>query len=258
MKRFKEAVSSFQRALALKPDFATAHNHLGIALNELGKPREAIISHEKALKLNPDYAAAHNNLGVTLNGLGRFSEAAASHEKALQLRPDFTDAHNNLGAALNQLGRFDEAVASFEMALRLNPSYAEAYNNLGLSYTNAGKPEEAAEVFQKALQLRPDYAEAYYHQSRVKLYEHDDPQIESMLGLLDAPILSGLDRVYLNFALGNAFEHIDDYDKSFACFVEGNRQRKKQSIRHGLDKSRRYSVKIYMVWRAPRPLKHSK
>jgi tetratricopeptide (TPR) repeat protein len=228
LKRFEEAAASFQRALELEPDYATAHNHLGIALNELGKPHEAITSHEKALALNPDYAAAHNNLGATLNGLGRFADAAASHERALQLKPDFADAHNNLGAAFNQLGKFAEAIESFEAALQLNPSYAEVYNNLGLAYTNAGRLAEAGGNFEKALQLRPDYAEAYYHQSRARRYEHGDPEIRLMLNLLDAPVLSGLDRVYLNFALGNAFEHIGDYDKSFSYFIEGNRLRKEQ------------------------------
>ena len=228
LRRFDEAAASFQRALALRPDYATAHNHLGIALNELGKPEEAIISHEKALQLNPDYAAAHNNLGAALNGLGRYEEAIARHEQALQLSPDFAEAHNNLGAALNELGRFEEAVASFERALKLRPGYAEAHNNLGLAYTHAGKPDQAAENFDTALQLKPNYAEAYYHQGRIKKHESDDPQIQSMLNLINDHALTNQDRVYLNFALGNAFEHIGDYENSFSHFAEGNRLRKEQ------------------------------
>ncbi len=226
--RFDEAVASFQRALELRPDYATAHNHLGIALNALEEPEKAIVSYEKALQLDPDYAAAHNNLGAALNGLGRYEEAVARHEKAVQLRPDFAEAHNNLGAALNELGRFEEAVASFERALELRPGYAEAHNNLGLTYTHAGKPDQAAENFHTALLLKPDYAEAYYHQGRIKQHQSGDPQIQSMLDLLDDHALTNQDKVYLNFALGNAFEHVGDCEKSFSHFAEGNRLRKEQ------------------------------
>ncbi len=61
--RIDEAIAHYERALVLKPDYATAHNNLGNALMRQDRMEEAQAHYERALALNPDYANAHNNLG---------------------------------------------------------------------------------------------------------------------------------------------------------------------------------------------------
>jgi len=41
-----------------------AHNNLGMALVQLGRVQDAIGHYEQALRIKPDYAMAHNNLGM--------------------------------------------------------------------------------------------------------------------------------------------------------------------------------------------------
>ncbi len=55
--------------------------------------------YEQALSLSPDYAEAHNNLGVVLAESGRVTEAIAQFEEALRIDPDFRDARQNLDHA---------------------------------------------------------------------------------------------------------------------------------------------------------------
>ena len=64
--RYREAVGAFEEALAANPDSADAYNDLANAhgaLNELG---EAISHYERAIALRPDFSLAHMNLGMTL------------------------------------------------------------------------------------------------------------------------------------------------------------------------------------------------
>ena len=71
-----------------------------MALNDLGQLDASIKSFEKALAIKPDYAEAHNNLGNALNDLGQLDEAVKNAlSKALAIKPDYADAHNNLGNA---------------------------------------------------------------------------------------------------------------------------------------------------------------
>ena len=79
-----------------------------------GPPREALASYDAALALKPDYAEAHNNRGNALLDLNRTDDALASFEQALALKPDYADALVNRGNALRDLNRDDEAIASFD------------------------------------------------------------------------------------------------------------------------------------------------
>ncbi len=47
----------------------------------------------KTIALKPDFAEAHNNLGIVLQELGRLDEAEASYTQAIALKPDFAEAH---------------------------------------------------------------------------------------------------------------------------------------------------------------------
>ncbi len=161
--RLKEAEASFLCALRIKPDNAEAQNNLGITRLDMGRVQEAEDCFIHALQLKPDYAEAQNNLGITLRDQGRLDEAEASYRRALQIKPDSAEAHNNLGITLLDVGRLEEAEDCFFHALQLKPDYAEAHNNLGIALRDQGSLEEALASYRRALQLKPDYAEAHYN-----------------------------------------------------------------------------------------------
>ena len=72
----------------------------GNALKDQGRLDEAIAAYNRAIALKPDYAEAHNNLGIALKDQGRLDEAIAAYHRAIALKPDHAEAHNNLGIAL--------------------------------------------------------------------------------------------------------------------------------------------------------------
>ncbi|MGD1019290.1 MAG: tetratricopeptide repeat protein [Verrucomicrobiia bacterium] len=156
-----EAITQYEQALRIKPDFAEGHADLGAALVRTGKIEEAIAHFEQALRINPGIADAHVNLGIALSRTGKIEEAIAQFEQALRIKPDFAEAHNNLAVALAQTGRIEEAIAHYEQALRINPNFAGAHNNLGNALARTGKTEEAIQHFEQALRIKPDYAEAH-------------------------------------------------------------------------------------------------
>ena len=69
LKRFEEAVASYDRAIALKPGYAGTFFNRGNALHELKRFDEALASYDHAITLKPDYAEAFNNRGVALQGV---------------------------------------------------------------------------------------------------------------------------------------------------------------------------------------------
>jgi tetratricopeptide (TPR) repeat protein len=87
-KDWREAETSFRKAIALNPNYAEAYNHLGNALGERSETMEMIAAYQKAISLNPNYAIAYSNLGVVLDEQGKIAEAIAAHQKAISLNPN--------------------------------------------------------------------------------------------------------------------------------------------------------------------------
>jgi tetratricopeptide (TPR) repeat protein len=155
-----EAISQYQEAIRLKPDFAEAHFNLGTALGKKSLTDEAISQYQEAIRLKPDFAEAHYNLGAALVVKNQIDEAISQFREAIRLKPDFAEAHINLGAALVGKNQIDEAISQYQEAIRLKPDFAEAHNNLGSALGKKGQIDEAINQFQEAIRLKPDFAAA--------------------------------------------------------------------------------------------------
>ncbi len=156
----QSAIEEYQRALQLQPVFYDAHNNLGIALLNSGRPKEAALQFSEAVKDRPYAAIARSNLGFALALTGQLPEAIEQLEEVLRLKPDLAPAHRNLGFALAKAGRPEEAIAQYRQAIELDPNQCDDHYKLGNLLLGAGKFSEAIEQLHRALELNPDYAEA--------------------------------------------------------------------------------------------------
>lgn len=161
--RLHEALEGYDKALALKPDYAEAFYSRGIALKKIGHLGDALANFEKALELKDDFAEAHNNRAVALLELSRFDEAVVSFDRALALRADYVEALHNRGIALQGLNRIDEALADYDRALAIYPDFAEALYHRGSALQALERFDEALACYDKALTIKPDCTEALDH-----------------------------------------------------------------------------------------------
>ena len=159
--RLEEALASLTQATAIKPTYAEAHGNLGNTLREMGRLDDAVTRYERVITLSPNSAEAYNNLGCTLQELSRLEEARTNCIKAIKLKADFAAAHNNLGNSLQGLGRLDEAEASYREAIALTPDFVQAHNNLGSTLKMLGRLNESEASHRQAIALDPGFAEAY-------------------------------------------------------------------------------------------------
>ena len=114
LERFDDALASYDRALAIKPDYADAFNNRGIALADLKRFDDALASYDSALAIKPDYAEALNNRGVALKELRRLHDSLASYDHALAIKPDYAEAFYNRGMARLLGGHYREGWADYE------------------------------------------------------------------------------------------------------------------------------------------------
>lgn len=91
-----EAQKNYLTVLALKADFAEAHNNLGVVLQQQGKIEQAIERHQRAIALKPKYPQAYHNLGLAFRVQKKFALAIESYRKALAFDPDYIAAIDDL------------------------------------------------------------------------------------------------------------------------------------------------------------------
>jgi tetratricopeptide (TPR) repeat protein/4-amino-4-deoxy-L-arabinose transferase-like glycosyltransferase len=160
--RLDEATAHYQRAIAMRPDYAPAYNNLGTALRAKGRLDEAVAAYQRALTLRPTFAQAHYNLANVLTDEGKAAEAVDHFRIALQSISGSPDVHNNLGIALMAQGKRDEAIAEFRAAVSADPASAKSHRNLADALGSAQRPDEAIAEFRRAVQLAPGDAAIHY------------------------------------------------------------------------------------------------
>ncbi len=155
------AVRECENALAFDPGLATAHNHLGRALHNLGRTGKALQAFREATQQQPDYPQAWQNLGHAMRANGQLHEALGAYRQALALAPGYRAAQLNLGITLSLVEDHLDALACFEAVLVDDPENAEALVNAGLSLHVLGRLSESGDHYHRAIATDPNNATAY-------------------------------------------------------------------------------------------------
>ena len=159
-----EAISCFEKSLAINPNFSEPHNNLGDALIRVGRTNEGMSHFQKAVALvaqEPNTSAAsYYNYGVAWLETGHPEEAVKQFKKALEIHPGFSKAQNNLGCAFLRLGQTNEAFLCFQAATQMDPDLADAHNNLAGMFALRGQPEDAIAQYREVVRLQPGFPEA--------------------------------------------------------------------------------------------------
>lgn len=150
---WKDEIALWNDVLSKHDDVTLAHQNRGIATAERGDLREALSDFDRAIALNPGYAEVWWNRANVLAALDRRDRALADYREAIRLDPEAAKYRFNYGLVLGDEGRWDDAIAALGDAVRLKPDFAEAYLNRGLALEQAGRAAEGAPDVRRAAQL---------------------------------------------------------------------------------------------------------
>ena len=169
---FDKAIESYQAAIALEPDYATAYAGIAVCyLNlwywhylpeELCLP-QMIQAAEHSLSLDQDISESH----VAIANLKMFYEkdfnaAKISFKKAIELNPHNAYAHTNYSHCLGILDNYTEAENHAIIADTLEPFSPIIQFNVSINYWNIGFYEKAIAQSKKLIELEPHHWAGYY------------------------------------------------------------------------------------------------
>jgi adenylate cyclase len=147
------------KALAIKPDDALATYFHGYVLKRLRKDlNQALAAFERAIAIDPNLAVAHNYVGQIKVFLGRANEAAGHTLKAIQLSPrdpQLAEWYYQLAITYIHQQRFDEAVEWARRGVQVNPNLRYPYRVLAAALALSGRVDEARMVAAEMLRRYP-------------------------------------------------------------------------------------------------------
>ncbi|MBO0763346.1 MAG: tetratricopeptide repeat protein [Hyphomicrobiaceae bacterium] len=156
LKEFEYVVD---RALEVKPDSALAVYHRGYVLKRSHKDlHQALAAFERAIAIDPNLAVAHNYIGQIKVFLGRSNEAAAHTLKAIQLSPHDPQLalwYYQLALTYIHEQRYEEAIEWGRRSVQVNPNLRYTYRILSAALGLSGRIDEAKMVVADMLRRYP-------------------------------------------------------------------------------------------------------
>lgn len=149
------------------PNWAEPHHELGLTLARLGEPADAIASFRRAVAVKPDMAAAWASLGDLLTLAGDADGAGQAYARQIQAStrdPELMEA----AIALCE-GRLDIAETLLRRRLMARPTDVAAIRMLAEIGTRLGQYADAENLLARCLELAPSFAPAR-HNYAIVLY----------------------------------------------------------------------------------------
>jgi Tfp pilus assembly protein PilF len=120
-KILEQAKGQFEKAIALKPDYAPANFQLAMVYQAEGKQKEAIKKLEATKRIAPFDIGLAFQLGLTYYQNKDYKKARGEFERAVALNPNYSNVLYFLGLTYNKLNMNKKAIEQFEKVAKLNP-----------------------------------------------------------------------------------------------------------------------------------------
>jgi tetratricopeptide (TPR) repeat protein len=209
LKRLDDAVATFQRAMAIRPDDPQERQRLASIQLMAHKPKDALVTLQPLLE-NPNPSVsdlqlasrAYEEAGDTPNAVSTlrqailrdprntslyldFANICFAHEsfqvginvitEGLSLQPKADDLYVARGVLFVQLAQYDKAEADFEKAYELNPNQSLSTAAQGLAAVQANDLDHALASIQAKLARKPSDPLLLYLQADVLSQRGVDP-----------------------------------------------------------------------------------
>ena len=196
---------------------------------KLGVLDDAEFLLESAVLFAPQHAQARIDYIGVLRKRQRFEAALAEAAKLLSTNPVSPQFQSIYAIVCMQTGDYEKALEFFGHILKVVPTDPGTLTSKGHALKTIGKADAAIQSYQQAMAHHPEHGEAYFSLANLKTYSFSEAELEMMRGQEDQALSTPLDRIYIKFALGKAYEDREDYDQAFQYYEAGNQLKKAES-----------------------------
>src|SRR5438874_1476577 len=213
------AKAAAQKALELDPTLAEPHSTLGLILYYAFDFSQSKKEFERAIALDPNDATAHQWFG---NGplivTGEFERAIAEGKRAVELDPLSLVVNTDLAVGYTMARRYPEAIEQFNNILAMDPRFYYARWSFGLALQCNGQLPEAIVQYKKAAELTDDpFVLAWLAQGYAQAGQRDEALklLTQMDELATKRYVGAWSFAIVHLALGEKEKAIDELERAF-------------------------------------------
>jgi len=148
-----DAIKKLEESAKSNINHAKTSHDLGVAYLDKHMYDKAITAFNRALAIDPNYLSAYINMGYAYQHKEDFINAIKCLERAIILNPKSAKLYNTMGLMYDKLEKPDIAVKAYKKAVALDPAYANSHYMLGQLYQNRGNSEKAVAEFTKHIRI---------------------------------------------------------------------------------------------------------
>ena len=154
-----DAISAFQTAVQVSPDYRDAYLQLGI-MAAAQNDSSALRYWENAYRIDSSDVFPLYARGKFLQDRDQPERAKEEYRRAIRRNKQYGDAYFALGYIFMQQDSLEKARQHFDLATKAEPQNPDAWYNRGLTAEMMGDAKSAAADYQQTLAIAPGYANA--------------------------------------------------------------------------------------------------
>ena len=179
-KKFDKAITCYQEAIIINPEYAEAYYFLGMALAGQKQLDEAIISYQTALKYRPNWSQVYLDIGNLFTQKEECQNAITNYSEALSLQPQWEAAYFYRGNAWQSQKNYEKAIEDYQKACKLGLNWNELYENfanclaVGASELDKVEINQLVNHFQQILNHEHDIGNSWLYLILGHLYKAEN------------------------------------------------------------------------------------
>ena len=212
---FRGAIDSYLKSAAAGYGEAVLFNNLGKAYEQVDSREDAISAYNRALEIDPEYERARQNRGEALFLQGNYKGAIED----LSLVTDKKNERVNyyIAESHSRLGDHKMALTYYNRAIDAGRKDGEIYHKRGRTYLELEQVAPALADLNLALQAGNKDADVYLDRARANIYMNNEraamADLNEAIAKDDKNALAFYNRAYLKEIQENYQEAISDYKK---------------------------------------------
>ncbi len=203
LQKFLDAEKYFEKLISIKktPEIYYIYGNIQ---KKIKKYNDAVISFENAIKLKPNFSEAYNNLGNTKKIINKRDEAIVCYRKAIEFKNNNIEALISLSAILKEDRNYVDLIEVYKSILKLDKNNIKTLYNLGSAYLFTGNISEGKKYFEKIFEIDSSFVPSM--RNYISVTEIDSKnKIFKELEKLDLSILNNEDKILALNALSKGY-----------------------------------------------------